>query len=200
MKDLRCDPASLAGPVDMRVVKKLKGLDPDFVAHMKTHHGGKPRIGAFKVGGKRYQIGLFLTLLDSHSKLMPPARPYFEDEDEDERAINSIYFLGVDGEHATSRALFGGLLPFAALAADMCLDRAYVDLLCFDVRTEQERPAVVLWDSNKAQRAYFKWDDLPFESQFDDAGKAMGVPWDQFVIPVAPSYAAFVDLLQPNKK
>src|SRR5262249_76144 len=153
---------TLAGPIDLRVVGKLRGLDPAFVAHMKLCHGGRPHTGAFEVGSKHCQIGLFLTLLDSKSKLPPPARPHFEDSRWDERVINSIWYL-VDGEHATSRALFGGLLPFAALQADMCLDRAYVDLLCFDRRSNCDRPSVMLWDADRANQAYMDWEHLPSE-------------------------------------
>jgi hypothetical protein len=195
MRNLKCDPSTLAGPIDQRVVAKLTGLDPAFVAHMESCHGGIPQIGAFDVGSKRGQIGLFLTLLDDESKLLPPARPHF-DHSEDERVINSIWFL-VSCDHATSRALFQGLLPFAALEADMCLDRAYVDLLCFDNRKHCNPPPVVLWDANSALHASLAREDLPFSELFDEAGNMRSVPWDDFLVPVAPDYTAFVEMLQP---
>jgi hypothetical protein len=163
---------------------------------MELCHGGRPHIGAFKVASKRYQIGLFLTLLDNKSELPHPARPHFEDSRWDERVINSIWYL-VAGEHATSRALFVGLLPFAALQADMCLDRAEVDLLCFDRRNNSDRPPVVLWDAHRANHAHMDWEDLPFEEQFDQTGNITGVPWDDFIIPIAPDYTAFVEMLRP---
>jgi hypothetical protein len=195
MRDLKCDPKSLAGPIDKRVVAKLKGLDPDFVAHMTSCHGGRPQIGAFQVANKRGKIGQFLTLLDDRSKLQPPARPHFE-HDDDERVINSIWYLG-GCEHATCRALFQDLVPFAALLADMCLDRAYVDLLCFDNRNNAERPPIVLWIADKAKRASMAREEIPLEELFDESGKMKGVPWDDFLLPVAPSYSAFVDMLKP---
>lgn len=196
MRDLQCEPNTLAGPMDQRVVAKLKGLDPAFVAHMESCHGGTPRIGAFNAGSRRGQIGLFLTLLDNKSKLLPPPRPHFEDSSWDERVINSIWYL-VQGEHATSRALFQGLLPFAALQAGMCLDRAYVDLLCFDNRNNRSPPPVVLWDANSALHAFMSWEALALEERFDEAGNMRCVPWDDFIVPVAPDYTAFVEMLRP---
>ncbi len=160
MRDLQCDPATLAGPIDPRVVGLLRGLSPAFVAHMATHHGGRPKIGAFNVGDKLGVLEQFLTLVDHQSKLPPPFRPHFEDDSADERAIESIRYL-TEYEHATSRALFGGLLPFATLQADMCLDRAYVDLLCFDRRRPRTEPPVVLWLAHAANSAYRWWEDLP---------------------------------------
>ena len=197
MRCLQCDPQTLAGPIDERVVQKLRGLDPAFVAHMAECHGGRPQIGTFDVGSDRYQIGLFLTLLDNKSELLPPTRPHFDDSRWDERVVNSIWYLTAC-EHATSRALFGGLLPFAAVLDGMCLDRAYVDLLCFDRRAACEQPPVVLWEANRASGAYMDWESLPEEEAFDDAGTIRGVPWDDFIIPVARNYTAFVEGLQPN--
>lgn len=196
MKSLRCDPKTLAGPIDERVVRSLKGLDPAFVAHMAEHHGGRPKIGTFQAGGELRRFEQFLTLLDDESELQPPARPHFN-HSEDERVVESISFL-IGGDDATSRALFGGLLPFAALQADMCLDRAYVDLLCFDLRNDAERPPIVLWIADRANDAYMDWEDLPSEEAFDEDDNITGVPWDDFLIPVAPNYTAFVEGLEPN--
>jgi hypothetical protein len=172
-------------------------LDPAFVAHMATCHGGRPQIGDFKVGPERSRIRLFLTLLDDKSELPPPTRPHFENDQWDERVINSIWYL-TECEHATSRALFGGLLPFAAIQEGMCLDRAYVDLLCFDRRAACDHPPVVLWKASRANGAYMDWEDLPEEEAFDEAGNIRGVPWDDFIAPIAPNYAAFVEGLKPN--
>lgn len=196
MRDLQCDPATLAGPIDPRVVGRLRGLSPAFVAHMATHHGGRPKIGAFKVGGKVGVLEQFLTLVDEKSKLPPPFRPHFEDGSADERAINGIAYL-TEYEHATSRALFDGLLPFATLQAEMCLDRAYVDLLCFDRRTPRTEPPVVLWLADKADTAYWNWDQRPFSEKYDANEEIVGVPWEEFVVPLAGSYVEFVETLRP---
>jgi len=164
---------------------------------MALCHGGRPQIGTFNAGTKRGQIGLFLTLLDDKSQLPPPTRPHFDDSQWDERVVNSIWYL-TECEHATSRALFSGLLPFAAIQADMCLDRAYVDLVCFDRRTSCEQPPIVLWEADRANDAYIKWENLPEEKAFDDAGNIQGVPWDDFIVPVAQCYTAFIEGLKPN--
>jgi hypothetical protein len=199
MRDLQCDPATLAGPIDPRVVGLLRGLSPAFVAHMATHHGGRPKIGTFKVGGKIGVLEQFLTLVDHKSELPPPSRPHFDDDSDDERAIDSIRYL-TDGEHATSRALFGGLLPFATLRAGMCLDRAYVDLLCFDRRTQRTEPPVVLWLAHEANSAAVLWEDLSLSEQFDADERIIGVPWDDYVVPLAATYAEFVEMLRPNSR
>jgi hypothetical protein len=199
MRDLECEPSTLVGPVDPRVVRDFQErypLDSDFLAYMNSCHGGVPKIGAFEIESNRYQIGMFLTLFDEKSDLPPPFRPHFEDSRMDERVMNSICFLK-NYEHATSRALFGGLLPFAALETGMCLDRAYVDLLCLDYRKNRGKPSVVLWSADRANRAYMKWDELPLEEQFDEEGSFNSVPWDEFVTPVAPTFAAFVEMLRP---
>lgn len=114
----------------------------------------------------------------------------------DERVVNGICYLK-DYEHSTSRALFSDLIPFAALQADMCLDRAYVDLLCFDYRKDRNKPSVVLWVADRANRAYMDWDELPMDEAFDEEENFRSVPWDDFLVPVAPSFAAFVEMLHP---
>lgn len=197
MKSLQCDPNTLAGPIDERVVRNLKGLDPAFVAHMAEHHGGRPKSATFQAGPERRRFDLFLSLLDRESKPPPPYRPHFNHSELDERLVDSIWFL-TSVDHSTSRALFGGLTPFAALEAGMCLDRAYVDLLCFDIRNPGEQPPIVLWNADRANEAYMDWDDLPSEEAFDEDDNITGVPWDDFLIPVAPNYTAFVEGLQPN--
>src|SRR5262249_36313837 len=101
-------------------------------------------------------------------------------------------------EHSTSRALFSGLLPFAALQAGMCLDRAYVDLLCFDYRVKRKKPPVVLWLADQANSAYISWERLPFDEQFDENENFKSVPWDDFVVPVAPDFAFFAAMLYPK--
>jgi hypothetical protein len=199
MRDLQCDPQTLAGPIDERVVRNLKGLDPAFVEHMKTCHGGQPRIGSFKVGNKRGNIGLFLTLLDDKSELQPPFRPHFDFTDLDERVVNSIPFL-TEVEHFTSRALFGGLLPFAALQAGMCLDQAYVHLLCFDRRLHHKHPPVVMWDAHRASDAYLKWENLPLKKRFGDDDRILNVRWHDFVIPLSDNYVSFVESLAAIEK
>jgi hypothetical protein len=200
IRDLKCDASTLAGPLDPRIVEKLQErfpLDPTFLAYMEKCHGGAPYIGAFDVNSTHYEVGLFLTLLDKDSPLPPPFRPHFDDTRMDERVVNSICYLK-DYEHSTSRALFSGLLPFAALQAGMCLDRAYVDLLCFDYRVKRSKSPVVLWLADRANAACMEWEQLPFEEQFDDEENVRSVPWGAFVVPVASDFASFAEMLYPK--
>jgi hypothetical protein len=95
--------------------------------------------------------------------------------------------------------LFSGLLPFAATQKDMCLDRAYVDLVCLDYRQNRNKPAVALWIADRANNAYWEWDHLPFHEKFDDAENFKNVPWDDFVKPIAPDFATFVEMLLPAR-
>lgn len=197
-RDLQCDPATLAGPIDKRVVAEFTQqypLDAAYLQQLSTCHGGVPKIATFKVGRNNPQIGQFLTLLDEKSKLPSPAQPHFENSEMDERVVNSVAYL-LKYEHATSRALFGKLFPFASLGRDMCLDRAYVDLLCFDYRDGNRTPPVVLWVADRANLARMTWEDLPEEEAFDDDGNYLSVPWDDFLIPVANSFAEFLRSLK----
>lgn len=199
MRNLECDPSTLVGPIDERVVADIDRRYPlpaDFLAYMKACHGGRPKVGAFKVGSKTGHIELFLTLLDQESDLPPPFRPHFGVSSWDERALNSIRYL-LDYEHATHRALFGKLLPFAALLAGMHLDCCYVDLLCLDYRENRSKPPVVLWVAAQANTALMNWEDLPIEEQFDAEENIKSVPWDDFLIPLAPDFAAFIEMLRP---
>ena len=104
VRDLECDPNTLLGPPDVRVVRKLQqcaALDPVFLVYMDRYHGGVPSIGTFNVKCKRYEVGLFLTLFDEDSQLPPPFRAHFDDHQMDERAVNSINYV-TDYEHSTS--------------------------------------------------------------------------------------------------
>jgi len=178
MRDLECEAGTLVGPVDVRVVAGFQNrypLNSDFLAYMNACHGGVPKIPVFEIDSKPYRIGMFLTLFDAKSDLPAPFRPHFDDSRMDERVANGICFLK-NYEHATSRALFDGLLPFAALQTGMCLDRAYVDLLCLDYRSNREKPAVVLWIAARANSAYAQWDRLPPEEAFDEEGNCRSVP------------------------
>lgn len=197
MRNLDCEPNTFVGPVDPRVVERLNErypLDPDFLACMERCHGGVPRVGVFTIAGQRCRIGGFLTLFDTKSELPPPFRPHFDDASMDERVVNGICYLK-DYEHATSRALFRDLLPFAAMQIGMCLDRAYVDLLCFDYRTRGGKPAVVLWNADPANAAYMTREELPPDEAFDEEENMRGVPWDNFLTPVAADFASFVSML-----
>lgn len=198
MKDLGCDGSVEPGPFDERVIANIEKkypLDRDYLDCMKTCHGRTPRLGSFEIKSGVYQVGLFLTLFDKKSELPPPYRPHFDQPDMDERVVNSIDFL-TNYEHATSRALFKGLLPFAALQADMCLDRAYVNLLCFDYRSKRKRPPVVLWVAEEAGTAYLDWDRLPFDEQYDENDNLLSVSWDKFLKPVAKNFRKFLKMLQ----
>ena len=200
MRDLACPPTSLAGPIDKRVAKSLSRrypLDEDFLACMQVCHGGQPAIGTIVVEDREYRVAEFLTLLDHDSKLTGDFRAHFEHTKTDERIVKSISSV-MDYDGNTSRCLFSGLVPFAATQTDMCLDRGYVDLCCFDYRDGTNPPPIVIWDAHKAMDAYFEWNDLPFEQQFGDADQFLNVNWDSFLIPVASTFRDFVDTLQPN--
>jgi hypothetical protein len=202
MRDLACSPNTLAGPIDNRVVNALSKrypLDTDFLAYMAICHGGQPTIGTVKVNGCPYRVAEFLTLLDGKSKLTGDFRPHFDQIQTDERVVKSISSL-MNCECNTSRSLFSGLLPFAATQTDMCLDRGYVDLFCFDYRVRLTSPAVVIWDANKAMDVYFEWDSLPFEQQFGDDDQFLNVNWNSFLIPVASSFQEFVGMLERNSE
>ena len=198
VRDLKCDPSTLLGPPDDRVIAKLQArfaLDSAFVEQMSICHGAEPEISQFHAESATRNIGLFLTLYDYHSKLEPPFRPHFDHLNLDERVVDGICYI-MDEDHGTSRTLFTNLLPFAALETDMCLDRAYVDLLCLDYRNTEQLPPVVLWVAERAQRAYWAWDDLPIDEQFDENHNFCNVPWDSFLVPISDSFANFISDLQ----
>lgn len=200
MQDLRCRPSKRVGPPDPRVVAQISErypLDPDYLACMQTCHGCTPGIKTIQIGAHWCDVAMFLTLVDEKSTLPGRFRPHFEDEQVDERVVNSVTYL-MWGEHSTSRALFTGLVPFAAVQANMCLDRAYVDLFCFDYRETGKRPTVVLWVSHDALGASMEWEHLRGE-----ASEAWTPPWERFLVPIAESFSAFTDLLRrppPSKK
>jgi hypothetical protein len=200
MINLKCDPKTCAGPVDDRVVAKISQkypLDPIYFDCLKKCHGGHPQIGTLQLAEGTYQVAFFLTLLDSKSDLPGQFRPHFELQETDERIMHSVVTI-MNSDSSTSRSLFGKLLPFASTQEGMCLDRGYVDLFCFDYHHGQSQPTVVLWDSHKAMRAYFEWESLPIEDQFDENDDYQRVPWDTFLVPVADSFAEFVKKLKPN--
>lgn len=199
LRNLECDPETLIGPVDRRVVTALKKrypLEPEFLAYMKACHGGVPKIGALEIDGNWYRIALFLSLIDARSKLPGPFRPHFAADFIDIRTRSSISHVK-DYEHMTSRALFSGLLPFAACQEGMELDHANVDLFCLDYRKGSTPYPVILWEANQALRSLMRWEELPFNQCFDEEGNFKSVPWDEFVKPVAPDFRSFVKRLQP---
>jgi hypothetical protein len=156
LRDLECDPGTLIGPVDGRVVADLHArypLEAEFLAYMEACHGGVPRIGGLEVDGSWYRVAVFLSLVDSRSELPGPFRPHFGGGGLDERVAGSISYVK-DYDHMPARALFEGLLPFAACQSDMQLDHAYVDLFCLDYRQHRVPRPVVLWDANRARGAH----------------------------------------------
>lgn len=201
MIDLKCDPKTCAGPIDDRVMAALSKrypLDPDYLALLKNCHGGVPQVGTVQLADRTYRLACFLTLVDQKTQFPGPFRPHFDQQNTDERVANSVTAL-MNGESNTSRCLFDTLVPFASTQKDMCLDRGYVGLFCFDYRKRRPKPPVVLWDANKAMNAYFEWDSLPCEEQFDDNDNFLSVPWDSFLVPIADSFAGFTAMLRPNE-
>lgn len=198
MFDFKCDPTTCAGPIDNRVVAELSKkypLDSDYLACLKDCHGGRPQVGTVQVADRTYRLACFLTLVDHKTPLSGAFRPHFDLQDTDERVANSVTAI-MEEESITSRSLFENLVPFASTQNDMCLDRGYVDLFCFDYREKRPKPPVVLWDASRATEAFFEWDSLPFEEQFDEKDHFLSVPWDMFVIPIANSFAEFTAMLK----
>lgn len=181
------------GAPDSRVVKALNRIHPlpeDFLNFCSEHHGQIPKNGY--VRGTKLRIGRFLNLIDAKSKLPGPFLPHFEDSSVDERVMRSI--AGIIGfESATSRALHYGerLIPFAALYVgkhhpdEMCLDRYYVDFLCFDYKKGGIAPSVVLWMSEKANSDFMRFDEGEIEEP----------DYKKFTKPIAKSFSEFLELL-----
>ena len=198
VRDLQCGETVVPDAIDSRVGENLRQrysftLDDDFLAQMASCHGGRPRISKFEAANEQWPVGQFLTVLDFKSDLIPPFRPHFNLQDVDERAVESIDYL-VDGEHSTSRALFEGLMPFAATNFEMCLDRAYINLLCLDHRADSKQPTVVMWLADEANDAYMDWEDA---CDFDDEDDGMSsILWDTFLMPVAASFSEFIQSLE----
>ena len=146
MINLPCDPYTLAGPIDYRVLDNLENkfgtLDSEYTSFLKNYHGGVLEGVLIRVSTKIHPIERFLTIVDEQTNLEGVFRPHFMDSRVDERVLDSIDYL-VDGEHSTARSLFGALVPFATTQAEMVLIRAYVDLFCFDFRNK-ENPSIVL--------------------------------------------------------
>lgn len=200
MFNFKCDPATCSGPIDGRVVEYLSkrySLDQDYLDCVKTCHGGEPTVGTVSIESRKYRLAKFLTLVDLKSDLPSPFKPHFDISTEDERAIDSIVYL-MDYEHNTSRCLFTNIVPFATTRTGECFDRAYVDMFCFDYRDRRIKPPVVLWDACKAMDVYFYWNDLSIENKYDNDDNFINIDWDSFLVPVANSFAEFLDLLSEN--
>lgn len=192
-----------AGPFDAQALADIEGrhqLDSSFRLLLDRVHGGVP-IKQF-IKGHRCRIGRFLTIFNKRSQLTGAFQPHFDQSDTDCRIVRSIAAL-IDSECATSRGLFYGqrLLPFAALYAgenhpdEMCLDRAYVDLLCFDYGTGSPRPPIVIWHAEEGAEAYEDWlgDDCP---QDEANPEAAAVDYDKFTKRVADNFDEFLKMLQ----
>ncbi|MBX9667350.1 MAG: hypothetical protein K2X93_07010 [Candidatus Obscuribacterales bacterium] len=184
--------ASVGAP-DKRVIKqisKTQSLPPSFLSFCETNHGKTPKRG--KIKGTKLRIGRFLSLVDDKSKLPGPFRPHFEDSSVDERVMRGISAV-IGYESATSRALYYGerLLPFAVLYCgdehpdEMCIDRYYVDFLCFDFEKKPIEPPVVVWHSEKANKEFFKYDE----------GKIEEPNYKKFTTPLAKSFAELLELV-----
>lgn len=168
--DLIYDPASLCGPVDMRVagfLEEYRGhkLDSAYLRHMQKFHGGIPGKQYFEAEDRKtYRVGRFLTLVDEKSELAPPHRPSWEFREQDSRIGWSILTL-IDQEGPSCRNLFRGeqLLPFAALywgphhPDGMSLTDGNLNLLGF--LYESKQPRVVVWLAQEAQREYFRCEE-----------------------------------------
>lgn len=199
--DLAYKPASLCGPVDLRVAHELEEyrghkLDPAYLRHVQKYHGGIPGKSYFDAeDGHTYRVGRFLTLVDQKSELEPPPRPSWEFPERDSRIDWSMLTL-IDQEGPSCRNLFGGekLLPFAALywgrqhPDGMSLTEGNVDLLGFLYESEQQRPRIVVWLADNAQEEFFRWEAEDDEVRYSD-----------FTLAVAPHFDAFLALLRAKR-
>lgn len=199
---LKFEKNSLAGPVDRKALELLQArysLDESYLRLIRKFHGGIPEQQYIAGKGRSYRVGRFLTVLDTHSNLPGQFQPHFDRTDTDCRIVRSILFA-IDGECATSRALYYGerLVPFAAFFAgehhpdQMCLDRGYVSLLCFDYGTGA-RPAVVVWHAQDAIKEYQKWEvaGCPFKPT-----KVADVDYTKFTEPIAENFDEFMNLMR----
>ncbi len=195
-----------AGPVDpaaLADLEKRHPLDSSYRQLLDRLHGGIPLRQFIK--GHRCRIGRFLTILNSRSKLEGAFQPHFDQSNTDCRVVRSIA-AQIDTECATSRGLFYGqrLLPFAALYVgehhpdEMCLDRAYVDLLCFDYGTGSLRPPIVVWHAEDAAEAYEDWlgDDCPRE---EEDPETPAVDYDNFTKRIADDFDEFLKMVQSHR-
>lgn len=182
------------GPPDPRGVKWLTKAHPlpaDFLEFSKNHHGQIPVQG--RIAGTKLRIGRFLNLIDQDSKLPGKFLPHFEDSSVDERVMRSIAAI-IGFESATSRALHYGerLIPFAALYVgdahpdEMCMDRYYVDFLCFDYENQDSDPPIVLWISEKANRDFMRFDEGDIEKP----------NYKKFTKPIANSFSDLLKMLK----
>ena len=201
--DLGYDPASLCGPVDLRVASFLEEyrgnkLDPSYLRRVQKWHGGIPGKQYFDAeDGNTYRVGRFLTLVDKQSELEPPFRPSWEFPKRDIRIDWSVLTL-IDQEGPSCRNLFGGeeLLPFAALywgphhPDGMSLTDGNVNLLGFLYEPECQRPRVVVWLADEAQKEYWRWDEAL------NADEDEPVRYEDFTIPVAPDFDGFLGILR----
>ena len=185
---------AVKGLVDDRVVDKLSKRYPldvvyiDFLSHLDSARVNK----TVKVAEEKIPLELYLTLYDKNTELEDESAHF--DIDFDERIVEGVYFLTYY-EHATSRHLFDGLVPFASVRCGMCLDRSYVNLFCFDFRP-QAQSHIVLWKGHEAGDAYFDWERLCDAGKIDEDDEFKDVDWDSFLMPVADSFTEFLGLIE----
>lgn len=206
--DLDYDLSSLCGPMDLGVARFLEEyrgnkLDSSYLHHLQRWHGGIPGKQYFDAeDGKTYRLGRFLTLVDKKSQLEPPFRPSWEFPNRDIRIDWSVLTL-IDQEGPSCRHLFGGeeLLPFAALywgphhPDGMGLTDGNVNLLGFLYELAPQRPRVVVWLAHEAQQEYLRWEEALKASGWN---KDEPVRYEDFTVPVAPDFDAFVALLRAD--
>ena len=208
--DLAYDPSSLCGPADLRVARFLEEyrgnkLDPSYLRHVQKWHGGIPGKQYFDAeDGKTYRVGRFLTLVDEKSKLQPPIQPSWKFRERDMRIDWSVLTL-IDEEGPSCRNLFGGedLLPFAALYRgqfhpdDMSLTDGDCDLVCFFYTAKKQRPGIVVWHSDQAQKEYWRWDEALKASGWS---KKERVRYEDFTVSAAPHFDAFLEMLRAVRR
>ena len=177
---------------------KDQGLrfDPEFLASLPELHGATPIRQYFRdSAGTLRRLGWFVTMYDMDSELSEPRREDHMYQDSDTRIIDRslIYLLG--GESSIYRPLENASVryyPFAALYTDPLIDSEPLtlcwhhgsgnDCVCFDTSTDPI--SVVVCEFSRAVDAFTEYDS-ELDNRYDY----------QFLIPVAPSFSTFAEML-----
>jgi hypothetical protein len=171
-------------------------FDSSFVAALPTLHGAKPVRQYFVDGnGTLRRIGWFVTMYNPDSDLPKPVLPDHQYHDSDTRIIDRSLIYQLTGESSIYRPLEDAPIrfyPFAALYENPLVDTEPTtlcwhfgcgnDCVCFDTSTDPI--SVVVCEFDRALAA-FDESDNDLENTYDYS----------FLIPVAPSFAAFAKML-----
>lgn len=172
-------------------------FDPDYLAALPTLHGAKPVRQYFVDGkGNLRRIGWFVTIYDLNSDMPEPIQEDHMYHDCDTRFIDRSLIYLLDGESSIYRPLEDEPVryyPFAAIHRNPLEDSEPStlcwhfgcgnDCVCFDTSTDPF--SVVVCEFDKAKAAFVEYDSDP-NNAYDYS----------FLIPVAPSFADFAQMLR----